>query len=161
MNPSHLIEIARGLASGIIGDGQGRPRQADLRRALSAAYYAMFHTLARCCADTLVGATPASRSRSAWIQTYRALEHGHAKNQCVRSAKMDRFPQGVRDFSEGFVKMQRLRHISDYAPDTNFSRSDVLQMVNDAESDISGFVAVPAQDRRAFSVYVLLRIRAD
>ena len=84
MNPEDLIRIARGLAGGAIGGNIGRPRQAELRRAVSAAYYALFHALARCCADTLVGATPASRSQTAWTQTYRALEHGYAKNQCVR-----------------------------------------------------------------------------
>lgn len=161
MDPSHLIAIARGLAGGAIGGGLGRPRQADLRRALSAAYYAMFHALARCCADTLVGATPASRSQSAWTQTYRALEHGYARNQCIRAAKNDEFPQAVRDFSERFARMQRLRQMADYAPDSDFSRSVVLQLVADAEGDIADFDSVPAADRRAFSVYVLMRMRAD
>ncbi|QPN65919.1 hypothetical protein [Synechococcus sp. CBW1006] len=35
-----------------------RPRQADLRRELSTAYYALFHGLAETAADRLVGATP-------------------------------------------------------------------------------------------------------
>lgn len=161
MDPAHLIAIARGLAGGAIGGGRGRPRQADLRRALSAAYYAMFHALARCCADALVGATPASRSQTAWTQTYRALEHGYAKNQCVRAIGNREFPQGVRKFSEGFVRMQRLRQMADYAPDSDFSRSDVLQLVDEIEKDIAEFAAVPAADRAAFSVYVLLRMRAD
>lgn len=161
MDPAHLIAIARGLAGGAIGGGLGRPRQADLRRALSAAYYAMFHALAQCCADTLVGATRASRSQSAWTQTYRALEHGYAKNQCVRATGNREFPLGVRNFSRSFVRMQRLRQMADYAPDSDFSRSDVLQLVANVESHIADFDSVPAADRRAFSVYVLMRTRAD
>ena len=161
MDPAHLIAIARGMAGGAIGGGRGRPRQADLRRALSAAYYAMFHTLARCCADTLVGATPASRSQPAWTQTYRALEHGYARNQCIRASKNDEFPQAVRDFSERFARMQRLRQTADYAPDSDFSRSDVLQLVAQVEEDIAEFASVPAADRNAFSVYVLMRMRSD
>lgn len=51
MVPFDLIRIAEQLASGAIGSGRGRPRQAELRRAVSAAYYAMFHALARCCAE--------------------------------------------------------------------------------------------------------------
>lgn len=161
MDPAHLIAIARGLAGGALGGGRGRPRQADLRRALSAAYYAMFHTLARCCADTLVGATRASRSQPAWTQTYRALEHGYARNQCIRASQNDDFPQAVRKFSERFARMQRLRQTADYAPDSDFSRSDVLQLVTDAENDIADFNGVPAADRNAFSVYVLMRMRTD
>ena len=42
MNPSHLLCIARQLAA---GSGRcGRPRQTDLCRAVSATYYAQFHT---------------------------------------------------------------------------------------------------------------------
>ena len=57
MNPDDLLRIAEGLARGALGSGMGRPRQAELRRAISAAYYAMFHALALCGANTLVGAT--------------------------------------------------------------------------------------------------------
>ena len=46
MNPHDLIRMARQLASGDLGSGRGRPRQAELRRAVSTAYYAMFHALA-------------------------------------------------------------------------------------------------------------------
>lgn len=55
MNPRHLIRIARQLASGVVSGSRGRPRQAELRRAMSAAYYALFHALAYCCADRLAG----------------------------------------------------------------------------------------------------------
>lgn len=61
MNPYDLIRIARHLATGGVSGDRGRPRQADLRRAISAAYYALFHALCRCCADTLAGATLADR----------------------------------------------------------------------------------------------------
>ena len=61
---------------------RGRPRQTELRRAVSAAYYALFHTLANSCATTLVGSTRANRDQTAWRQTYRSLEHGHAQRQC-------------------------------------------------------------------------------
>ena len=43
MNPRDLIKIARQLASGAVDGNRGRPRQAELRRAVSAAYYALFH----------------------------------------------------------------------------------------------------------------------
>ena len=58
MNPDDLIRIARYLASTGTGINAGRPSQADLRRAVSTTYYALFHALAQCCANTLIGATP-------------------------------------------------------------------------------------------------------
>lgn len=66
MNPRDLIRIARQLASGAVGGNRGRPRQAELRRAVSAAYYAMFHALALSGANTLAGSTRANRSQRAW-----------------------------------------------------------------------------------------------
>ena len=55
MNPDDLIRIAEHLASGGVRGRIGRPVQAELRRAVSATYYALFHALARCCANMLVG----------------------------------------------------------------------------------------------------------
>ena len=160
MNPEDLIRIARGLAGGAISGTIGRPRQAELRRAVSAAYYALFHALARCCADTLVGATPAIRSRSAWTQTYRALEHGYAKNQCLRPA-MDMFPPEIQEFGKAFAEMQRNRTIADYATESELSRAETMRLINQIEEVIADFATAPIADRRAFSAYVLLRVRTD
>ena len=51
--PRDLIATARRT----VGTGPGAPRQSDLRRAVSTAYCALFHCLARSSADTLVGKT--------------------------------------------------------------------------------------------------------
>ena len=159
MNPQDLISGARLLAHG--NGRRGRPRQADLCRAISTAYYALFHTLARCGADLLVGSTRSSRSQPAWEQTYRALEHGHAANQCRNATVMARFPGAVQEFGEWFVGLQGQRHYADYAPTTAFTRTDIVHMVDMTESVIAQFNAVPTRDRRAFAIYALLRLRRD
>ena len=74
MRAPDFIETARHLTS-----STGRPRQTDLRRAVSTTYYALFHCLAACYADTIVGGPGAKRSKPAWRQAYRALNHGSAK----------------------------------------------------------------------------------
>ena len=147
------------MAAGGVGSGVGRPRQDELRRAVSCAYYAMFHALASCCADMLVGATRARRRQEAWRRTYRALEHGHAKNQCANARMLSGFPPAIQDFGELFIYMQRRRHTADYDPDANFSRSDVIQFIDETEIVIAEFESVDARDRRAFAVFVLLRNR--
>ena len=159
MNPQDLISGARLLAHG--NGRRGRPRQADLCRAISAAYYALFHTLAGCGADLLVGSTRGSRSQPAWEQTYRALEHGHSAQQCRNASMMARFPGAVQDFGAWFVDLQRQRHYADYAPITAFTRTDVVRTVDMTESIIAQFNAVPIRDRRAFAIYALLRLRRD
>ncbi len=165
MDPFELLRIAEHLASGGAGSGRGRPPQTELRRAVSAAYYAMFHALAACCADMLVGATRASRSQQAWRQTYRSLEHGYAKNQCANQGMMAQFPLAIRKFAELFIYMQRRRHIADYDPDPEqenvFVRENVVRLIYEISRTISDFQDADAGDRRAFSVFVLLRFRRD
>ena len=159
MNPDDLIRIAEHLASGGVRGRIGRPVQAELRRAVSATYYALFHTLSRCCANMLVGATPASRSQQAWRQVYRALEHGHAKNQCSNRNMLSRFPQKMQEFAGLFVAMQRQRQNADYDPDVQFFRSNIQGFIDLAKEAISEFGDTDARDQRAFAVYVLFRVR--
>ena len=157
MAPLDFIATARGLA-GV--NRPGRPRQTNLRRAVSTAYYALFHCLATCCADLLVGGSGSSRSRPAWNQAYRALEHGGARNRCSNRAMLDRFPSEVQDFAKHFVYLQTRRHRADYDPDATFLKSVVVEIINDAEQVIRRFTFVPVKDRRAFAVYVLLPLRS-
>ena len=148
-----MILMARSLARGALGSGRGRPRQAELRRAVSLAYYAMFHALAKQSADMLVGATRGNRSQRAWLQAYRSLEHGLAAAQCKRPI-IRRFPGEIRRFGEVFLKNQRMRHDADYNPDVSYVRSDVLQIIDSAER-------ADAVDKRAFAVYVMFRSRIE
>lgn len=160
MNAQDLLRIAERLARGAIGDGRGRPRQAELSRAVSAAYYAMFHTLALCGANTLVGAARASRSRPDWNQVYRSLEHGYARNQCNNRAVMDRFPLEIQDFGVLFVRLQQERQAADYDPNASFSRYEAMRFVNEAARSIEAFESADVTDRRAFAVFVLFRLRS-
>ena len=146
----------------LVVSGRGRPRNSNLRRAVSTTYYALFHCLATDCADLLVGGRGANRSDAAWRQTYRALEHGIARRQCERR-EINRFPSGIRDFAGAFVEAQINRHTADYdpRPDPQINKSDVAQGVQAAEYAIRRLRQSPIRDRRAFAIYVLLRHRAD
>ncbi len=161
MSPQDLISIARHLAGGGVGGSRGRPRQTDLCRAVSAAYYAMFHTLARCGADLLAGATRVIRNESAWEQTYRALEHGHAKNQCSNQSVIRQFPVEIQDFGGHFIDLQRQRHYADYAPNTDYHRLAVVSLIDETERVIAQFNTAPTGERRAFAIHVLFRTRRD
>ena len=161
MNPDDLIRIARHLATGGVSGGRGRPRQADLCRAVSTAYYALFHALARCCADMLVGSAVARRRQNAWDRMYRALEHGLVKNQCNDLQQMQLFPPDIQGFGRHFVAMQRFRHQADYAPHQTFSRSQTLELINECERVIPDLRGAPAIDQRAFAVHILFRTRRD
>lgn len=154
MQHSDYLRAARYLADA----NSRRPRQVDLRRAVSSTYYAMFHCLARNCAD-LLARTSSGRNADAWRQSYRALQHGTARSRCQDLGAMRSFTSDIRNFGRLFVEMQQKRHSADYDPDARFKKSDVVADIDRIEDAITRFAAVPPSDRRAFAIYVLLARR--
>jgi uncharacterized protein (UPF0332 family) len=154
--PRDLIASARCL----VGAAKGKPTQVALRRATSSAYYALFHHLARSSADLFLGGTGADRSKPAWRQTYRALNHGPAKNAC-KADTIKRFPKQLQDFANAFVQMQVNRNIADYDPHEKFAKSEVIANIDMAEQAILEFGEVETKDRRAFCALVLFTDRKD
>ena len=156
MRPLDLVKTSRDLAR----VSRGRPREANLRRAVSTAYYAMFHCLAESCANLLVGGQGSERSQHAWNQAYRALDHRHARDRCTRRNVISHFPNEIQNFARLFVDMQGKRHSADYAPDATFTMPDVIQDIESVEDAITRFDSAPRKDRRAFAVYVLFQRRS-
>ena len=152
MKPLDLVEAARSMTE----SGPGRPTQARLRRAVSTAYYAMFHCLAGCAANLIIGRT----RKPAWHQTYRALEHGKARNACEDKGPMAAFPQEVRHFAKTFVILQKARQQADYALDGRYDKLTVLGAIDMAERAIVRFEQADAQHRRTFVAHVLFKRRS-
>jgi hypothetical protein len=154
MMSDELVGTARLLAR----PDRKKPRQADLRRSVSTAYYAVFHALARECADQFIG-TSSTRSDRAWSHVYRALDHGFAKRACQQARGMG-FPRDIVNFAELFILLQEERHRADYDPDIRYSRPETLAVISNIEKAISAFYKVPRRDRAAFAAQVLLKRRS-
>ena len=151
MNSRDLIETARGLTE----LSPRRPSQANLRRALSTAYYAIFHSLAATVADTLMG-----KGRSdAWHQAYRALEHGGARKACQNMRAMREFPPEIQGFAKTFSDLQSARQRADYALDGRYYKADVLAEIGTAETAIAWLEGADIQNRRRFAAHVLFKRR--
>ena len=151
MNPRDLLETARRLAH----PGAAQPTQADLRRAVSMAYYALFHCLAAAAADLLTG----SDRSPEWRQVYRALEHGKARSACQQQGALRAFPVEIRNFAETFVDLQEARHEADYALEGEYSKPDVLAIITRAEEAIDRCEQADVRHRRGFAVHVLFERR--
>ena len=155
MAPEHLLQIATDLAE----INTRRPRRADLCRAVSTAYYALFHCLARTCADTLAGQSRSVGNRPMWRRVYRALEHRQARTRCENVPAW--FPDELHEFGRTFATQQDRRHLADYDPDHPIRKSDVVADINDVRTAIARFLATPASVRRDFAIHVLMKVRAD
>ena len=149
-----LIGTARRLAS---TGAKGKPRQADLRRSISTAYYALFHALAKDGADLFVGAASSSPG-AAWARAYRALDHGFAKNACSQVVGPG-FPAPLVRCADTFVTLQEQRHFADYDPTVSFTRPQALLIVDEAEKAIRDLRSAGRMDRRALAVQLRMKPR--
>ena len=116
LNPEHLFEQARKLTE----PDAGRPRQADLRRAISAAYYGLFHAAVTAAADLVVGAN--NRSTNRYELVYRSADHKSLRGLCEDVSKQTMpakfkpyVPQGgfgfdLKAFATAVVDLQEKRH---------------------------------------------------
>ena len=135
----------------------GRPRQVSLRRAVSAAYYAVFHALAALCANTLVGY---QRPWSVYVPMYRSLDHGSIKRvqrSDPRKAFLSTDCHRVLDIA---VQLQDRRHVADYDPQPGqFGRYEVLDDVARAREAVRLLASLPFDDRMRLSVHLIAKQR--
>lgn len=147
-NPSELLEVARLLLN---TDFPKTPSDAQLRRAVSTAYYALFHKILRAAAARFVG--PDQSATPAFSLIYRGFNHRGIRKVCealrVSTLKgtykhhlcREAVSQDMRDFAGAFTALQDARHLADYDPAIRFLPSDVSSLVDAAK------VAVDTLDR--------------
>jgi hypothetical protein len=135
---SDLIEQAQHLAK----REPNRPRQASLRRAVSTAYYALFHMLINEVALKFVPNSPV------WLrdQAQRAFTHGEMRNACEQFSKSPKtyshllvppLEAELQSIAAAFVELQQRRHAADYDLSQTFDRSTVLRAIELAKGAMS------------------------
>jgi uncharacterized protein (UPF0332 family) len=117
-----------------------RPKQASLRRAVSAAYYGLFHELISAGTLLLLGGRVRRRMRGLLS---REFEHGAMRGAAKAFSGTSTnawaglleapVSYDLNEVASTFVDLQSHRHTADYDVDTRFTRSDVLTLVSRAE----------------------------
>jgi hypothetical protein len=128
-----------------------------LKRAVSTAYYAMFHALCNSNANLIAGQSTDAQTREAWRRTYRGLDHGPARERMVRGGGL--MEPAVQQFATVFALLQQQRQTADYDPHSRFLRDQVLTLIDVAEAATDGLVAATPSVRRPLAALVLLRER--
>ena len=145
MTSESLLKTAEKLLS----TKPGAPRQSDLRRAASTAYYALFHHLARTCAQALVGSE--SAREDAWRQVYRALGHNGLRDKNA----IQQMGKRMQDFAEIWTTMQQKRNDADYDPWEHLFKSDVADDIASVRQAIADFESASPKEKRALAVLAL------
>ncbi len=147
------------VALDLLEVAERRRSSAHLRRAVSTAYYAMFHCLARLSADRLIRNGGGPERAEVWRHVYRSLQHRHAKAQCRNRNGMALHPDVIRRFAGHFAGLQDERHGADYDPAASFDHADVRKSIHSAAENIRLLEEAPEADQAAFAAWVLLAAR--
>jgi hypothetical protein len=157
LDPFHLFDEAERL---VVPPPAGAPSQVDLRRAISAAYYGVFHFCLGAAADEFIGVGQRATSRYALV--YRSIDHRALKDVCSEAKKQappakyaPYFPAGgfdpnIQAFSTAAIELQEKRHMADYNPLTKFRTSDAKVAVGTARSAVGRFQGANIEHRKAF-----------
>jgi len=143
--PDDLLEQAWHLAR----REKKKPRQASLRRAVSTAYYALFHLL-------IHEATLNWRKADQRALLARFFEHGKMKSASKKQTddlnvffktnpsvghKLDT-AQHLHRVADTFTKTQQQRHTADYDGATKWARTDVVGVIERVESAFKSWHAI-------------------
>jgi hypothetical protein len=155
-----LLEQAEHLAT----RERQKPKQASLRRAVSAAYYALFHLLVSDCALLLSPSQP--RGLSDRVQ--RAFNHANMSSVCRSFVITNQMPAPTRDLLvlpldlalvtvlEAFVELQEARHQADYDPTMTWTRVGAESLVDTARAAFASWQTVRRTPNAAVFATALL-----
>src|SRR6266571_7604833 len=158
-----LAEDLLSQASSLLKSDKKKPKQASLRRAVSAAYYALFHFLVDRAVRSLVGASPADDKLRGLVS--RRFSHATMNAACKQfdaattskpprgkaihsaySGNLPSVPPTLADVAETFVDLQDARHDADYNLMRRFTRAEtsiLIQRVETAFKDWPSVASTP------------------
>jgi uncharacterized protein (UPF0332 family) len=138
-----------------------KPKQANLRRAVSSTYYAMFHLLVDEACRVLIGA---QHNQAPFRQVLgRAFAHRVMKEACksfgggtLKKGVAKGLPAGfafpgeIRQLAQTFVNLQDNRHLADYDLTERFKRSEVLALITEVRKHIGNFKNLTSSNEKRF-----------
>ncbi|HEX4154150.1 MAG TPA: hypothetical protein VHY48_00930 [Acidobacteriaceae bacterium] len=139
-----------------------RPKQANLRRAVSAAYYALFHLLLEESSQALAGV----RVTGLAPRVSRAFTHVDMRKACLAfiaqppQAPLDGLlvhpiSHNLRLIAERFIKLQELRHSADYDTTTSFSKVETLALIGSTQIAFAAWRSIRTTDEASIFLAAL------
>lgn len=153
-DPSELLAVARLLSD---ASGPNPASDAQLRRAISTAYYALFHKVLRAAAERFMG--PGQEKAAGFSLLYRGFDHRQIRSVCEalqmstlkekykRHLARTAVSQDMRDFAGAFPPLQDARHLADYDPAFQFLPSDASSLIDLAKVGMDAFDRVAPDER--------------
>ena len=162
LSPNHPLDQAEKLISATVA---GPPRQVDLRRAISASYYALFHLILTALADEFVGVSQRGTIRYGLV--HRSVDHRAIKDLCTVISKATPpsryssyiptggFGQNILVFADSFIDLQERRHRADYDVTARYGRLDARVAIATGRSGMGRFRISDSAERRMLLTLLL------
>ncbi len=158
--PSHLLDQAEHLLKP--RGSYSLIRQVDRRRAISAAYYAVFHKILISTADQFIGR--AERKSTRYSLAYRNTDHKKLEELCKITSRNNIddknkyfkfipnacFGENIREFSTLYLKLKENRNAADYDPSHRVKMLDAQTVINEARTAIAQFENAPVEEKIIF-----------
>ncbi len=139
-----------------------RPKQASLRRAVSAAYYALFHLLIAESSRMLVS-NPSLRSlvsrtfiHAEMNKTSRSFAGGNLPRKFDAVTEGKAVPNALRNVANVFSELQQARHLADYDLAKKFSRGEAQVFVDQASRAFQDWQTIRKDDQAQLYLACLL-----
>ncbi|WP_159012675.1 hypothetical protein [Bradyrhizobium sp. S69] len=167
LNPEHLFEQAEELIKPLAA---GPPRQVNIRRAISTAYYGLFHAMLAAGADQFIGVT--KRDTSQYSLVYRSVDHRGLRNLCEEIKKQNLparyqpyapsngFGPNIQALASTVVELQEKRHAADYNPMQRMRRIDADLAIKTARAALMRFEKASPKRKLAFLALLLFPPRS-
>ncbi len=162
LDPDGLLAVARLL----LDETTAPATDARVRRAVSTAYYALFHNTLRAAAERFAG--PGHDTGAAYGLIYRSFDHRRMAEVCgklrastlsdamKRQLRRDSISQDMRDFASAFPAMQEERHLADYDPAAEFEAAGARDLIGTAENAIAAFGrALPEEQADILALFMV------
>jgi hypothetical protein len=155
---------------------RGRPAYADHRRAISTAYYAVFHAIG----DRVAGAVFHGSDEAFLHRIRRWIGHGDIREVAIWVCQLEGRrpggppahiaallkPRGVSSIdpdtlaiAEGFLELNHKREQADYHHEAVFSRADTLTQIDLAKAAVGRVEETQAQSARHFFGLIAMRAK--
>ena len=138
-----------------------RPRQASLRRAVSTAYYSLFHLLVSSAISQWK--SPQQRAQMARGFEHRAMKEASKKIPNKQVDPADVFvADHLKIVAKAFVELQQHRHAADYSYVEKWSRTEVQSHVDTAADALTSWKIIQNEElARDYLVSLLIKERRD
>jgi uncharacterized protein (UPF0332 family) len=160
LDPNELLQHSDALAA------KAGATQADLRRAISAAYYAIFHFTLAAAAEMVLGTS--SPSTPGYSLVYRSVDHSRLRGLCdqLRGTKPGSVAitptigfGRIADFARVTFNLYEQRILADYEPSRDFTVDEAKIAISDAREAIAWFQTCTDEQQKAFLTMLLFRPR--